>query len=121
MNTLLMAALFTLCSDTFAWQDNEGEATRQTEPAIDAYAAYPTFYTVKKEPCLGCYRAHCGRQITSYQAIDLWRGYCNEDCSYQHHGHGACVGSCPTGWKRPFCQTRARCSRGGCRNPACDR
>ena len=53
---------------------------------------------------LGCRSSECGRDLTSREAVELWRGYCTEDCRYhrQHNSCGTllsrrCYGSWPNG------------------------
>lgn len=39
---------------------------------------------------LGYYAANCGRGITQYEAIALWQGYCNENCSFNDSDSDDC-------------------------------
>ncbi len=38
---------------------------------------------------LGCRSSECGRDLTSREAVELWRGYCTEDCKC-HRQHNSC-------------------------------
>ena len=38
---------------------------------------------------LGCRSSECGRDLTSREAVELWRGYCTEDCRC-HRQHNSC-------------------------------
>ena len=124
MNILWLVTLLGLSTEASARQDHPNAAPQQAASAFAPCSPRGCHtHTAKQEPCLGCFRHDCGRQITSYQAVDLWRGYCNEDCSCKHRAHHVHAG----GWPSSFglapqrgCGHRLQ-GRWGCCPPGCDR
>lgn len=95
VKTLLLIALLALCSETLAWQDTHPETAQEYPVISNGHYVNPSYLsTGKNESCLGCYRSDCGRGITSFEAVDLWRGYCNEDCTMDRQSQGCGFGHC---------------------------
>lgn len=98
VKTTLMIAFLAISTETLAQQDDHSETTQEYQVVSNGYYANPNYVLPgNREPCLGCYRSNCGRGITSYEAVDLWRGYCNEDCSMDRHRQDSGIGHCGPG------------------------
>lgn len=98
VKTTLMIALLAMSSETLALQDANSESSQEYQAVSSGYYVNPNSgLPGNREPCLGCYRSNCGRGITSYEAVDLWRGYCNEDCSMDRHRQDCGIGHCGLG------------------------
>ena len=123
MNILWLVPLLAFSSDALAWQDQSGAAPQTAATFTPCSTRDCPTHHAKQEASLGCFRHDCGRQITSYQAVDLWRGYCSEDCSCKHRGHHLHAGGWPSSFgqiPRRGCGQRLPIRWGSCQ-PGCDR
>ena len=80
---LLMMMLWALmCHHVSAFQEIVLEAPGQSASSSEAIYLNPTLNATNyRHHTRGHYGKNCGRALTQYQAAELWRGYCNEDCS----------------------------------------
>ena len=88
---LLMMMLWALmCHHVSAFQEIVLEAPGQSASSSEAIYLNPTLNATNyRHHTRGHYGKNCGRALTQYQAAELWRGYCNEDCSMNRPPDGS--------------------------------